>query len=61
VAENGSISPQWHHTTFEHRGDRLKSNHGQTMAELKKFEELGPETHPNTKYLQQLPPVSEVT
>jgi len=33
VAENGSISPQWHHTTCEHQGGRPKFNHGQTMAE----------------------------
>jgi len=32
VAENGSTSPQWHHTTCWNRGGRPKSNHGQTMA-----------------------------
>jgi len=36
VAENGSISPQWHHTTCGQRGGRPKSNHGQTMADRKK-------------------------
>ena len=35
VAENGSISPQWHHTTCGQRGGRPKSNHGQTMADRK--------------------------
>jgi len=35
VAENESISPQWHHTTCAHRGERPKSNHGQTMADRK--------------------------
>jgi len=33
VAENGSIYPQWHHTTCAQRGGRPKSNHGQTMAD----------------------------
>ena len=33
VAENGSISPQLHHTTCGQRGGRPKSNHGQTMAD----------------------------
>jgi len=28
--------PQWHHPTCEHRGERLKSNHGQTMAGKRK-------------------------
>ena len=28
VAENGSISPQWHHTTCGQRGGRPMSNHG---------------------------------
>jgi len=36
VAENGPFSPQWHHTTCGYRGGRLKSNHGQAMAESKK-------------------------
>jgi len=36
VAEKGSISPQWHHTTCGNRGGRPKSNHGQTMAERNK-------------------------
>ena len=35
VAENGSISPQWHHTTCGQRGGRPKFNHGQTMADRK--------------------------
>jgi len=33
VAEHGSISPQWHHTTCVQLGGRSKSNHGQTMAD----------------------------
>jgi len=33
VAENGSISPQWHHTICGQWGGRPKSNHGQTMAD----------------------------
>ena len=37
VAENGSISLQWHHTTRGQRGGRPKSNHGQTMADRKKM------------------------
>ena len=36
VAENGSISPQRHHTTCGQRGGRLKFNHAQTMADRKK-------------------------
>jgi len=36
VAENGSISPQWHNTNFGQWGGRPKSNHGQTMADEKK-------------------------
>jgi len=32
---NGSITPQWHHTTCGDRGGRPKSSHGQTMAEQK--------------------------
>jgi len=35
VSENSSISPQWHHTTCGHRGGRLESNHGQTLAQRK--------------------------
>ena len=34
VAENGSISPQWHHITCGHRGGRLKPSHRHTMAEI---------------------------
>jgi len=41
VAENGSISPQWHHTTCGQWGGRPKSNHGQTMADRKKKYERG--------------------
>ena len=33
VAENGSISPQWRHTTCGQRGGRPKSTHGQTVAD----------------------------
>jgi len=40
VAENGSISPQWHHTTCGQRGGRPKSNHGQIMADRKKNRKL---------------------
>ena len=36
MTKNSSISPQWHHTTCEQRGRKPKSNHGQTMAEIKK-------------------------
>jgi len=36
MAENGSISPQWHRTTCGQQGGRLKSNHRQTMAAKKK-------------------------
>jgi len=36
MAENGSISTQWHHTTCGQRGGRPKSNHRQTMADRKK-------------------------
>jgi len=36
VAENGSISPQWHHPTSGQRGGRPKFSHGQTMAQIKK-------------------------
>ena len=36
--ENGSISPQWHHATCGYRGGRPKSNHGQTMAEVREKE-----------------------
>jgi len=36
VAENGSISPQRHHTTCGQRGGRPKFNHGQMMADRKK-------------------------
>ena len=32
VVENGSISPQWHHTTCGQGGGRLKFNYGQTMG-----------------------------
>ena len=35
MAEHGSISSQWHHTTCGHRGGRPTSNHGHTMAEFK--------------------------
>jgi len=35
VAENGSISPQWHHTTCGQRGGRPKSNHGQTIEKTR--------------------------
>jgi len=35
VAENGSISPQWHHTTCGQRGGRPKFNQGQTMGDKK--------------------------
>jgi len=37
VAENGSISPQWHHTTCGQLGGRPKSNHGQMIADRKKL------------------------
>ena len=30
LTENGSISPQWHHTTCWQRGGRPKFNYGQT-------------------------------
>ena len=33
VAEDGWISPQWHHSPCGHWGGRPKSNHGQTVAE----------------------------
>jgi len=33
VAENGSISLQWHHTACGQRGGRPKYNYGQKMAE----------------------------
>jgi len=36
VAENGSISPQRHHTTCGQRGGRPKFNHGQALADSKK-------------------------
>jgi len=36
VAENGSISPQWHQTTCGQRGERPKFNFGQTMADRRK-------------------------
>ena len=36
AAENGLISPQWHHTTCGQRGGRPKSNHGQTTADRKR-------------------------
>ena len=36
VAESGSISPPWHHTTCGQRGGRPKSNHGLTMADRNK-------------------------
>jgi len=36
VAENGSISSQWHHTTCGQRGGRPKFNNGQKMASKKK-------------------------
>ena len=32
MAGNGSISPQWHHANCRDRGERQKSNHGQTMV-----------------------------
>jgi len=35
LGENGSIPPQWHHTTCGQRGGRPKFNHGQTMADRK--------------------------
>ena len=33
MAQNGSTSPQWHHTTCGHWRGRLKSTHGQMMVE----------------------------
>jgi len=36
MAENGSISPQRHHTTCGQRGGRQKFNRGQTMADRKR-------------------------
>jgi len=35
MAENGSISSQWYRTTCGRRREKTKSNHGQTMAEIK--------------------------
>jgi len=35
VTENGSISPQWHHTTCERWGGRPRSDHGQMIADVK--------------------------
>jgi len=32
-AENCSLSPQWHCPICGHQGERLKSDHGQTMTE----------------------------
>jgi len=36
VSENGSISPQWHHTVCGQQRGRPKSYHGQTIADRKK-------------------------
>jgi len=36
AAKNGLFSFQWHHATCGQRG-RPKSNHGETMAEVKKI------------------------
>ena len=44
MVENGSISPQWHHTTCGQRGGRPGSNHGQTMADRKKEKMQGRQT-----------------
>jgi len=40
MAENGSISPQLYHTTCGNWGGRPKSNHRQTMAEVKQKKRL---------------------
>jgi len=37
-AENGSISPQWRHSTCGHGGGRLKSSYGQTIAKTRKLQ-----------------------
>ena len=41
VAENGSISPQRHHTTCGQRGGRPKFNHRRWLIEKKNYREPG--------------------
>jgi len=49
VAENGSISPQWHHTTCGQRGGRLKSTDRWWLIEKK------PRAKPNALFTDPWP------